>query len=186
MEFAIRPARPEDRPAVTGIVLARSAWLEERGLPSWRKDAELVSDQTGNPDGAMFVIEADGRPVGCTTVTEATPPMAWTEQELAEPALYLYTTITDPAVSAWKPGTLLALWAVDRAEREGKLWVRRGCRFPGLVAYYERQGFAVIHEMRKTHGPMYLMGRQAERVEDLKDRLNGVVTGTPQRPGGDV
>ena len=175
MKFTIRPACSADAASVTDIVLARSAWLEERGLPSWRKDVELVSTQTENPDGSMHVLEADGRVVGCTTVTESTPPMAWTEEELAQSALYLYTTITDPSVRAWKPGTLLALWAVDRAARKRALWVRRGCRFPGLVAYYERQGFVVVHEMRKTHGPMYLMSRRAERIEDLEDRFNGLV-----------
>ncbi|MFJ5221416.1 GNAT family N-acetyltransferase [Streptomyces sp. NPDC088400] len=175
MRFTIRPAGSADAASVTGIVLARSAWLEERGMPSWRKDVELVSAQTENPDGAMYVLEADGRVVGCTTVTRSTPPMAWTEEELAHSALYLYTTITDPSVRAWKPGTLLALWAVDRAARLGVSWVRRGCRFPGLVAYYERQGFTVVHEMRKTHGPMYLMSRRAERIEDLEGRFHGLV-----------
>ncbi|MEW1720720.1 GNAT family N-acetyltransferase [Streptomyces sp. NPDC093109] len=173
VKFTIRPARAEDSDAVRDIVLARSTWLEERGLPSWRADVDLVSTQTTNPDGAMYVLEADGRPVGCTTVTDTTPPMAWTEEELAEPSLYLYTTITHPETARLKPGTLIALWAVDRAAREGKLWVRRGCRFPGLVTYYERQNFTVVHTMQKTHGPMYLMARRAERIDDLEDRFNG-------------
>lgn len=176
MQFTIRPARSSDAPAVMDIVFKRSDWLESRGLPSWRQDAGLVSELTANPDGSMWILEADDRPVGCTTLTDSTPPMAWTPGELAESSLYLYTTITDPAISRWKPGTLIALWAVDRAFREGAAWVRRGCRFDGLVAYYERQGFTVIHTMRKTHGPMYLMGRRAERIEDLPDRFAGSVS----------
>ncbi|MGW6455190.1 GNAT family N-acetyltransferase [Streptomyces sp. NPDC055078] len=158
------------------IVLARSVWLEERGWPSWRQDVGVVSGLTANPDGSTWILEADGKPVGCTTVTDSTPAMAWTEQELNESALYLYTTVTDPAVRAWKPGALLALWAVDRAFEEGRVWVRRGCRFPGLVAYYRRQGFAVVHEMQKSRGPMFLMGRRAERVADLQDRFRGIVS----------
>lgn len=173
VRFAVRPATSGDAPAVEALVLARSDWLEERGFPSWRDDVGLVSALTSNPDGSMWILEADGRPVGCTTVTDSTPPMAWTEQELNEPSLYLYTTVTDPAVRAWKPGALLALWALDRAFGEGSTWVRRGCRFPGLVTYYQRQGFAVIHEMRKSRGPMYLMARRAERIGDLQDRFDG-------------
>ncbi|MFE2941351.1 GNAT family N-acetyltransferase [Streptomyces sp. NPDC059255] len=171
----IRPACAEDADAVSDIVLARSGWLEERGLPSWRADVKSVSVQTQNPDGAMYVLEADGRPVGCTTLLESTPPMAWTEEELAEPAFYLYTTITHPETASSKPGTLIALWAVDRAAKSGKLWVRRGCRSTGLVSYYQRQKFTLIHEMQKTHGPMYLMGRRAERIKDLEDRFKGLV-----------
>ncbi|MFJ4774107.1 GNAT family N-acetyltransferase [Streptomyces uncialis] len=173
LRFGVRPATSGDASAVETLVLARSDWLEKRGLPSWRADAGLVSALTANPDGSMWILEADGRPVGCTTVTDSTPPMAWTEQELSEPSLYLYTTVTDPAVRAWKPGTLLALWALDRAFQEGKVWLRRGCRFPGLVTYYQRQGFAVVHEMQKSRGPMYLMARRAGRVKDLQDRFNG-------------
>ncbi|MFI1868840.1 GNAT family N-acetyltransferase [Streptomyces jumonjinensis] len=165
MKFAMRPARSDDADAVVRIVLARSAWLEERGLPSWRDSAEKLAALTSNEDGSMFVLATDGHPVGCTTVTTTTPPMAWTTEELAEPSLYLYGTVTDPALRKTKPGTLIARWAIDRAAREGREWVRRGCRFPGLVAYYQRQGFALIHEMRKTNGPMYLMGRRAERLD---------------------
>ncbi|MFD4831907.1 GNAT family N-acetyltransferase [Streptomyces uncialis] len=172
LRFRVRPATSDDAPAVETLVLARSNWLEERGLPSWRDDAGLVSALTANPDGSMWILEADGRPVGCTTVTDSTPPMAWTEQELSEPSLYLYTTVTDPAVRTWKPGTLLALWALDRAFQEGKTWLRRGCRFPGLVTYYQHQGFAVVHEMRKSRGPMYLMARRAEPVANIEARFS--------------
>lgn len=179
MKFTIRPARQDDYEHVLRIVLARSAWLEERGMPDWRSSAEKVAALTRTDDGATWVLEADGQPVGCTTVTETTPPLAWTEQELAEPALYLYTTITDPQVREAKPGALIALWAVDRAAREGKQWVRRGCRFDGLVTYYQRQGFMLVHTMQKTNGPMYLLGRRAERIEDLEDRFNGVVAPLP-------
>ncbi|MFI1017577.1 GNAT family N-acetyltransferase [Streptomyces sp. NPDC020965] len=173
MKFAMRPARPDDADAVMRIILARSAWLEERGMPSWRDSAEKLAALTSSDDGSTYLLEADGQPVGCTTATDSTPPMAWTAEELAQPSLYLYSTITDPAVRGANPGAIIALWAVDRAAREEKLWVRRGCRFPGLVSYYERQGFTLIHEMQKTHGPMYLMGRRAERIADLENVFNG-------------
>ncbi|MFF2022788.1 GNAT family N-acetyltransferase [Streptomyces sp. NPDC058171] len=142
-------------------MLARSLWLEERGFPSWRADVGRVTALTDNVDGSMWILEADGKPAGCTTVTDSTPPMAWTEQELSEPSLYLYTTVTDPRFRAWKPGTLLALWAVDRAFLEGRVWVRRGCRYPGLVRYYRQQGFTVVHETQRSRGPMFLMARRA-------------------------
>ncbi|WP_234426935.1 GNAT family N-acetyltransferase [Streptomyces niger] len=174
MKFTMRSARPQDRQDVIDIVLARSQWLEDRGMPSWRQSADKVADLTSNADGSMWLLEADGRPVGCTTVTDTTPPMAWTAEELAEPALYLYTTITDPALREAKPGALLALWAVDRAAREDKVWVRRGCRFPGLVAYYQQQGFTLLHTMQKSHGPMYLLGRRAEHIPDLEERFAGL------------
>lgn len=77
MKFAIRPARPDDYEPVVQIVRDRSAWLEERSLPTWRESAEKVAALTRSGDGATWVLETDGAPVGCTTVTDSTPPMAW-------------------------------------------------------------------------------------------------------------
>jgi hypothetical protein len=168
----VRPATAADIPAVRTLVLARSAWLEERQMPSWRESADDVAVQAENADGTMWLLteETSGRIIGCTTVQQETPPWGWTERELAEPADYLYTTVTDPADRAHRPGTLLALWAVDRAARQGRAWVRRGCMFPGLVRYYETQGFSLIHEVQRTHNHVYLMGRQAEELPDLPVR----------------
>jgi hypothetical protein len=174
LKFTIRRAKAGDKQDVNRIILARSEWLEARGMPSWRDSAEKVAALTSNADRSMWILEADGRPAGCTTVTDTTPPMAWTAEELVRPALYLYSTVTDPGLRALKPGTLIALWAVDRAAREGKEWVRRGCRYSGLVTYYERQGFTLSHTMQKTNGPMYLLGRRAERIADLEERFNGL------------
>lgn len=81
--------------------------------------------------------------------------------------------MTDPAYREHKPGTLIALWAVDRAAREGKRWVRRGCMFPGLVDYYRTQGFALLHEVQRTRNRVYLMARRAERIAELERMFKG-------------
>jgi GNAT superfamily N-acetyltransferase len=170
--FAMRPATADDIPDVEDVILARSGWLEERGLPSWRENAAELARQAENPDGDVWVLaEDDGRIIGCTTVQEQTPPWGWTDEELNEPAHYLYSTVTDPAYRDRKPGTVMALWAVDRAARHGRTWVRRGCHFPGLVRYYETQGFRLMHEVQRTRTKVYLMGRRAERVTDMEDRF---------------
>src|SRR5262249_54153648 len=114
----VRLATAADIPAVTAMILARCAWLEERGLPSWRENAEMVATQAESPHGKMWVLaDCDGRIAGCTTIQDETPRWGWTQEELAEPAHYLYTSITDPVYQARRPGTVLALWAVDRAAR---------------------------------------------------------------------
>nr|WP_207387178.1 GNAT family N-acetyltransferase [Frankia sp. Cppng1_Ct_nod] len=157
-----------DVPLVAAMIRARCGWLEERGLPSWRASVDDVAAQAENTDGTMWVLEDGGRIVGCTTVQDQTPPWGWTPEELAEPAYYLYTSVTDPAFQRFKLGTLMAWWAVDRAAREDRSWVRRGCMFPGLVRYYERQGFTLYHEVRRTRNRVFLMGRRAERIAGLE------------------
>ncbi|GAA0380879.1 GNAT family N-acetyltransferase [Streptomyces blastmyceticus] len=167
--FAMRPATSADIPAVAAMIRSRSTWLEERGMPTWRDSADNLADQAENSHGAMWVLEDHASHiVGCTTVQEETPPWGWTSEELAEPAHYLFTTVTDPAYREQKPGTLIALWAVDHAAHEGKAWVRRGCMFPGLVRYYETQGFTLLHEVQRTHNLIYLMARRAEPLAELE------------------
>jgi hypothetical protein len=166
--LAMRPAVDGDVAAVEAMIYARCEWLEERGLPSWRAAAPDLAAQASSGSGAMWVLEDEGgRIVGCTTVLTSTPSWGWTEQELAEPAYYLYTSVTDPAYQAIRPGTLMAWWAVDKAARDGRDWVRRGCLFPGLVRYYQRQGFTLAHEVQRTHHRVYLMGRRAEALPEL-------------------
>ncbi|MBC2876224.1 MULTISPECIES: GNAT family N-acetyltransferase [Streptomyces] len=171
--FAMRPATAADIPAVETMILARSGWLEDRGLPSWRENAADLARQAENPDGDVWVLADDdaGRLIGFITVQDQTPPWGWTEEELAEPAHYLYSSVTDPAYRRHKPGTTMAMWAVDRAAVEGKQWVRRGCNFPGLVTYNESQGFKLLHEVQRTHTRVYLMARRAEPVKDLRERF---------------
>ncbi|MFI9202309.1 GNAT family N-acetyltransferase [Streptomyces sp. NPDC053048] len=171
--FTMRPAAAADVPAVETMILARSAWLEERGLPSWRENAADLAGQAENPDGDVWVLADDdtGKVIGFITVQDQTPQWGWTDEELAEPAHYLYSSVTDPAYRPHKPGTTMALWAVDRAAHEGKVWVRRGCTFPGLVVYNETQGFTLLHEVQRTHTKVYLMSRRAEAVPDLSERF---------------
>lgn len=184
--YLMRLAEPADIAAVRALVLARSTWLEERQMPSWRASAEDVAGQAENTDGSMWLLthEGSGKVIGATTVQRETPPWGWTEQELAEPADYLYTTITDPAERAQRPGTLIALWAVDRAARSGRAWVRRGCMFPGLVRYYETQGFRLIHQVQRTHHLVYLMARRAEQLSSVAAAVRTQDPALPWSPPG--
>lgn len=173
--FIMRPAAPEDADWVRAVVLARSRWLEERGLATWRDSADDIASQT--TAGNMWVLEASGwRVAGFTTVSDSAPPFGWTEEEFAQPADYLFTTCTDPAFRAHRPGTLIAHWAVDRAAARGRMAVRRGCYFTGLVELYRRQGFDLVHEVQHKTRRIYLMQRQAERLP-----LPGLATLEPQQ-----
>lgn len=161
--FAMRPATEADTPAVAAMITARCDWMEQQGLESWRENVDDLAGQAGS--GFMWVLTAGERIVGCTTVTAQAPPKDWTLQEAEEPALYLFTTVTDPAYREHKPGTLIALWAVDQAARQGRQWVRRGCFFPALVEYYKTQGFALVKEQDRRAGHLYLLARRAQYLD---------------------
>ena len=161
--FTMRPAVNADAAGVASMITARCAWLEEWGLESWRESIDDLSAQAGS--GFMWVLEAGKRIVACTTVMTQAPPKDWTPQEAEEPSLYLFTTVTDPAYREHRPGTSIALWAVDQAARQGRRWVRRGCFSPELVKYYQTQGFALVKEQDRSAGRLYLLARRAERLD---------------------
>lgn len=161
--FTMRPATEADIPAVAEMVAARCDWMERRGLESWRENIDDLAGQAAA--GFMWVLTAEERIVGCTTVTTQAPPKDWTAREAEEPSLYLFTTVTDPAYREHRPGTLIAWWAVDQAARQGRRWVRRGCYFPKLAEYYESQGYTLVKEQERSAGHLYLLARRAERLD---------------------
>ncbi len=102
----MRLATAGDVPAIRDVILARSAWLEDRGWPAWRAEADSLAqqaDHTPTTDSSMWVLGDDGRIVGCTTVQTSAPPWGWIDQEFAEPASYLYTTCTDQTYETIRP-----------------------------------------------------------------------------------
>jgi GNAT superfamily N-acetyltransferase len=168
MVLLMRPATIADAPGIEAVILSRSTWLEDRGWPSWRSKAKDLASQAENTHDGMWVLEErDVGLVGCTTVLEQGAPWGWTPEELAESAYYLYSSVTDPAYRRLGPGTLMACWAVHRAAENGKEWVRRGCTFPGLARYYERQGFRILREVRRAGHTYFMMGRRAEKIPAL-------------------
>ena len=105
----MRLAQPWDRAAVARFVDARCDWLEARGLPSWRSARDDVVAQCDNPEGDVWVLDDEAAGViGQTVVQWQGPPFGWTDAERAESALYLSGSVTDPAVKALRPGSLMA------------------------------------------------------------------------------
>lgn len=163
--FLLRLAQPGDRQAVAEMILARCEWMEQRGMPSWRPSVDDLASQCDNPYGDVWVMEApDGRIVARTTTQTQGPPW-WTDEERVEPALYLNTTVTHPDLRDHKLGTMIALWAVDRAAQLGLQWARRDCLWPGLVRYYQTQGYILVREVDRGKYRLYLLHRRAERID---------------------
>nr|WP_157527218.1 hypothetical protein [Kibdelosporangium sp. MJ126-NF4] len=121
---------------------------------SWEHSADALADQVAEPDWPVWVLaDTDHTLLGVTTADE-TPNLGWTEQERAESALFLQSTVTHPSAAGQGLGMLVAFWALDRAARLGRRWVRRGVLTDpdggnqGLVRYYRSQGWRVVRSVR--------------------------------------
>jgi hypothetical protein len=147
----MRPAVAADQQPIASMIRARSAWMRQRGVngwEGWEAAAPELAGQAADPSFPVWVLTGDdGAVAGCTSLYEESPPWFWTEAEQAEPAFFLATTVTDPALAGQRPGALMAWSALDLAARTGRQWVRRGTTEPGLVRYYrDVQGWSVVRE----------------------------------------
>ncbi|OJF13121.1 hypothetical protein [Couchioplanes caeruleus] len=81
----------------------------------------------------------------------------------AQSAIFMATTVTDPAYAGRRIGCQLAWWVLDHAARTGQQWVRRGTTEPGLVRYYrDVQGWEVVREKTRDGFTVTGLARRAQ------------------------
>lgn len=181
--YLIRRAAAADRDAIAALIRARAAWMRANGVLRWRgweSSADDLAEQAGEPGWPVWVLVEDGT-IAAVTTTGETPELGWTDQERAEPATFLQSTVTDPAQAGRGLGMAVAFWALDHAARRGDRWVRRGVLTDdeggnlGLIRYYRRQGWRVVRTLRHPRKPdgirVWSLARPAERQPDLVGRL---------------
>lgn len=145
------------------MIRARSGWLRERGMPDWDDAADVLAAQAAQPGFPVWVLTDHDRVVGCTSLFEESLAWFWTDAERAQAAIFMATTVTDPAYAGRRIGCQLAWWVLDHAARTAQQWVRRGATEPGLVRYYrDVQGWQVVRE--KTRDGFTVTGLTRRRA----------------------
>jgi hypothetical protein len=180
--LTMRRATAADLDAVEAMMLARADWMRDncvRDAGAWREAASELAAQAAEEPTYMWVLLDGDRVVGSTCAYDETPPTGWTEAERAESAVFLATTVTDPAYRRLRPGWLIALWALDHAARSGVTWVRRGTTEEGLVRYYrDVQGWELRHSVPVGDRTVHMLGRRAELVPRLPKFMSGTAAPT--------
>lgn len=175
----MRRATAADRPAVEAMMLAGIRWMASHGVAdaeAWAQAAPELAAQCTEEPTYMWVLHRGDRITGCTSAYDETPLTGWTDAERAESALFLATTVTDPAYRRYRSGHLIALWMLDHAARSGIRWVRRGTTEDGLVRYYrDVQGWELMHSVPVGDRTVHMLGRRAEPVPQLPGMMAGVV-----------
>jgi GNAT superfamily N-acetyltransferase len=143
VEITIRRAARDDVPAVLKLLDEATVWLIGRGQPEqWgtaphSSSPQRVAQITAFADQGLWVAETD-RVVGALAVGAANDyvPTA------TEPELYIRLLVTDRASAGQNIGGILLDHARKLAREEGLSLLRVDCfASPGLIGYYEKQGF---------------------------------------------
>ncbi len=144
--LTIRPGDESDGPAVVALFDEAVAWLVKRGQTGqW--GAIPFSERPGIRErvhafrigGGLYIAERDGVAVGILVVGSApayAPPAP-------VPELYITLLLSSRQVAGQGIGDVLVNKAIELAYERGAEVLRVDCwaHAPGLVRWYERQGF---------------------------------------------
>ena len=164
LDMRVRVGGPADEPTLLSLFDEAIAWLVARGqtgqwgsAPYSSRPAGLKQVRRLAADGGLRIAELDGQPVGALVVGAAPgyAPPAESEE------LYIQLLLTSRAHAGRQIGGRLVDRAVAEARRRGCEQVRVDCwaGAPGLIAWYERQGFirSQTFELNGWNGQIFAM-----------------------------
>ncbi|MEH2094859.1 GNAT family N-acetyltransferase [Nostoc sp. 'Peltigera membranacea cyanobiont' 213] len=142
MYISIRQANIQDTVIVSDVLLEAALWLQQCGEPVWR-DSE-VSPENISEDvakGLFFIAECDGESAG-TIKFQLEDLLFWPDISQEESA-FVHRFAIRRRYSGGKVSSALLTWAVERAQKLDKRYLRLDCDAsrPRLRAVYEGFGF---------------------------------------------
>jgi GNAT superfamily N-acetyltransferase len=140
-------AQPEELPLVMAILAEAAAWLKEKGIDQWpsppnehwqRRMAEAIQREE------LYTVGVVNNRFGIVRFTWADP--YWPDDNLAG---YVHSMAVRSDMHGQNLGGLILFWAIMKAKREGKQFLRLDClaRNGRLRRYYEDQGFSYQGEV---------------------------------------
>lgn len=140
-------AQPEELPLVMAILAEAAAWLKGKGIDQWpsppnehwqRRMAEAIQRKEVHTVGVV------NNRFGMVRFTWADP--YWPDDNLAG---YVHSMAVRSDMHGQNLGGLILFWAIRKAKREGKQFLRLDClaRNGRLRRYYEEQGFSYQGEV---------------------------------------
>lgn len=142
----LRPATPDDAPAIVALRDGLARWLTDTGVNQWQEGEITVEHVTeGAHLGEWHVAEEDGEIVACVRLAWSDPDF-WGDDDA--PAGYVHGLMVrrDHAGHGWGRG--LVEWAAQTTAAAGhdRLRLDTAAHNTTMVDYYRSLGFAVLRE----------------------------------------
>ncbi|GAA4564713.1 GNAT family N-acetyltransferase [Planotetraspora kaengkrachanensis] len=155
-ELTLRRATASDLPTVLTLLAEAAKWLNAAGVRQWPDGGfpaariEPLIDQ-----GVMYLLDDGIDPVPAATmaVDAHADPEFWSAPDRPHDALYVHKLAVSRAYSGQGLGEVLLGWAVARAARTGRRWLRLDCAKDNtrLQAYYRGLGFRHVRTVDLPH-----------------------------------
>ncbi|KUN07443.1 GNAT family acetyltransferase [Streptomyces yokosukanensis] len=168
----IAPAQPQDVSKLLAFREEAAAWLSRLGTDQWQRPYPADKLLETIEAGTVFMVKDGDTTAATITVTPEAEAGLWTDQELAEPSLFINKLTVARTHAGQNVGGRLLHWAGDRAFRAGAKWLRLDAWTTnvGLQQYYLHQGFehvrTVVEGVAVNGGP----------------RVSGWIAQRPARP----
>jgi GNAT superfamily N-acetyltransferase len=135
----VRAATPEDVETVGRLLDDASTWVGDLGFRQWPLPFPRDEIAAAIERGEVYVADVDGESVATVTLLESDP--FWGERP--PDALYVHKLAVRRDHAGRGIGAALVEWAVQRAARGGRSFLRLDClnADPGIRRYYESLGF---------------------------------------------
>lgn len=168
----VEPASSDDLDSLLSFRQEAASWLTAIGSDQWQRpypaDRLLRTIEAGH----VFMVR-DGHATAATiTLTPEAEGGLWTDEELAEPCMFVNKLTVARSHAGQDLGGRLLDWAGDRAHRSGAVWLRLDAWTTNtrLQEYYLRHGFdhvRTVTEGGAVNGGPRVSGWLAQRSSGL-------------------
>ncbi|MFI0241997.1 GNAT family N-acetyltransferase [Streptomyces sp. NPDC016845] len=165
----IRTATPHDLSKLLAFRKEAAAWLSRLGTDQWQRPYPAEKLSATIQAGTVFMV-MDGDDTAATiTLTPEAEAGLWSEQELAEPSLYINKLTVARTHAGANLGMRLLDWAGNRAFQSEYKWLRLDAWTTNraLQEYYIRAGFEhvrTVSEGEAVNGGPRVSGWLAQRA----------------------
>ncbi|MFJ2771264.1 GNAT family N-acetyltransferase [Streptomyces sp. NPDC087300] len=170
----ITGATPDDLQHLLAFRQEAAAWIGRLGSDQWSRPYPADRLLKTIEQGTVFMLRDGARTAGTLTLTPDAEEGLWTEEELAEPSLFVnkLTVSRDYAGENW--GGRLLDWASSRGYRAGAKWIRLDAWTTNepLQRYYLGQGFQHVRTVLQgnaVNGGPRVSGWLAQRATSVVD-----------------
>ncbi|MFE9968097.1 GNAT family N-acetyltransferase (plasmid) [Streptomyces sp. NBC_01724] len=165
----IETAYPEDLARLLAFRRETAAWLRGLGTDQWRRPYPADKLLATIEAGVVFMVRDGGVTAATITLTPEAEAGLWTDQELAEPSMFVNKLTVARTHAGQDLGGRLLDWADDRAFRSGFRWIRLDAWTTNkpLQHYYLRHGFMHVRTVTEggaVNGGPRVSGWLAQRV----------------------
>ncbi|WP_024760158.1 GNAT family N-acetyltransferase [Streptomyces exfoliatus] len=179
----IETATPADLAVLLAFREEAAVWLGSLGFDQWQRPYPADKLLATIEAGVVYMVRDGGVTAATITVTPDAEDGLWSDEELAEPSMFINKLTVARTHAGQDLGGRLLDWAGDRASLAGASWLRLDAWTTNepLQQYYLRHGFAhlrTVTEGGAVNGGPRVSGWLAQRSARLNSS-HGLTDRTP-------